>query len=292
MNTVLKKFRICVIVIERNLIKMYKKDVFMKKKIVATIVSCLMIFNISVFAMTTQEFDAGMEKGISYFNQGLYYEAKDEFTWFKDYNYDRMNSGQQKYLDDYLDGAWDRIEQWENSQADDYSVSLLKDYARRYIWSIYNEDTNSAFTNVKFLITDVTGDGKDDLLAVGIDSGNNPSQIEVYIEENGDVIKIINDHWGGYNGGRVFPTRYNGQVYLCGESFSSGTGFLLNLIIYENGSWRTAYSCHAVYDWDANTWAGYDVNGRMVSEFEYDNFRNSILSNELSVYDFTDRNNL
>ena len=118
MNTVLKKFRICVIVIERNLIKMYKKDVFMKKKIVATIVSCLMIFNISVFAMTTQEFDAGMEKGISYFNQGLYYEAKDEFTWFKDYNYDRMNSGQQKYLDDYLDGAWDRIEQWENSQAE------------------------------------------------------------------------------------------------------------------------------------------------------------------------------
>lgn len=90
----------------------------MKKKIVATIISCLMIFNISVFAITTQEFDAGMEKGIEYFNQGLYYEAKDEFTWFRDYNYNRMNPGQQKYLDDYLNGTWDRIEQWENSQAE------------------------------------------------------------------------------------------------------------------------------------------------------------------------------
>ena len=268
-----------------------EKFVFMKKRIISAIVVILSTFNLSAFAMSTQEFDAGMAKGISYFNQGLYYEAKDEFTWFKDYNYDRMNSGQQKYLDDYLNGTWQRIEKWENSQANNYSVLLLKEYARRYIWSIYNEN-NYTYTNVRFLITDVTGDGKDDLLAVGVDSENNPSQLEVYIEENGNVIKIINDHWSGYNGGRVFPTRYNGQVYLCGESFSSGTGFLLNLIKYENGSWSTAYSCHAVYDWNANTWAGYDVNGRMVSESEYDNFRNSILSNELSVYDFADRNNL
>ena len=83
----------------------------MKKKIISVIATVLSILNVSAFAMTTQEFDEGMAKGISYFNQGLYYEAKDEFTWFKDYNYDRMNSGQQKYLDDYLDGACDRIEQ-------------------------------------------------------------------------------------------------------------------------------------------------------------------------------------
>ena len=73
--------------------------------------------NTGKFGMSTQEFDAGMEKGIEYFNQGLYYEAKDEFTWFKNAQYDRMNDGQRDYLNDYLNGAKQRIKQWEDSQA-------------------------------------------------------------------------------------------------------------------------------------------------------------------------------
>ena len=89
----------------------------MKKQMIFLFLLMLfMIFITPSFAMTTQEFDEGMAKGINYFNQGLYYEAKDEFTWFKDYNYDRMNDGQQKYLDDYLSGTWTKIEQWEDFQ--------------------------------------------------------------------------------------------------------------------------------------------------------------------------------
>lgn len=79
----------------------------MKKKIVVAVLSCLIIFNISAFAMTTQQFDRGMAKGIEYFNKGMYAEAVDEFTWFRDYNYEKMNPGQQKYLDEYLyDAKW------------------------------------------------------------------------------------------------------------------------------------------------------------------------------------------
>ena len=73
--------------------------------------------SVDVTTMSTQEFDIGMARGINYFNQGLYYEAKDEFTWFKNAQYDRMNDGQRDYLNDYLNGAKHRIKQWEDSQA-------------------------------------------------------------------------------------------------------------------------------------------------------------------------------
>lgn len=67
-------------------------------------------------SLSTAEFDSGMAKGIWYFNKGMYYEAKDEFQWFCDYNWGRMNAGQQKYALDYLGSAKQKIQQWETSQ--------------------------------------------------------------------------------------------------------------------------------------------------------------------------------
>lgn len=55
--------------------------------------------------LTQQQFDNGMRKGIDYFNKGMYYEARDEFQWFCDANWGKMNDGQRKYALDYLDGA-------------------------------------------------------------------------------------------------------------------------------------------------------------------------------------------
>lgn len=55
--------------------------------------------------LSTNEFDNGMRKGIDYFNKGLYYEARDEFQWFCDYNWGKMNAAQQKYALDYLGGT-------------------------------------------------------------------------------------------------------------------------------------------------------------------------------------------
>ena len=59
----------------------------------------------SANAMSTADFDKGMAQGISYAENGLYYEAKDEFQWFADANWGALNSGQQQYLLDYLDAA-------------------------------------------------------------------------------------------------------------------------------------------------------------------------------------------
>lgn len=75
----------------------------MKK--ILTLTAALILSASSTYAMTTNEFEAGMAKGINYYNQGLFYEARDEFQWFCDANWGNMNSGQQTYALDYLDGA-------------------------------------------------------------------------------------------------------------------------------------------------------------------------------------------
>lgn len=86
----------------------------MKKLLCTILIVTTLLSTISAFAMTTNEFDRGMAKGISYFNRGLYYESRDEFQWFCDYNWGAMNPGQQKYALDYLDAAKAKIWEWEN----------------------------------------------------------------------------------------------------------------------------------------------------------------------------------
>lgn len=63
--------------------------------------------------MSREEFDKGMAKGIEYFDKKMYYEAKDEFQWFCDYNWGRMNKVQQQYALDYLGGTKAKIELME-----------------------------------------------------------------------------------------------------------------------------------------------------------------------------------
>lgn len=73
-----------------------------------------------IFAMETSEFDTGMSKGIEYFNKGMYYEARDEFQWFCDANWGKMNAAQQKYALDYLGGSKQKIQEWENKSYMNY----------------------------------------------------------------------------------------------------------------------------------------------------------------------------
>ena len=91
-----------------------------------------------VVQLTTEEFDAGMAKGIEYFNQGLYHEAYDEFTWFRNSHYEDMNVGQQKYIDEYLYGAKVKREEvdpyWYNKEYDDLGwVYTGYDYSGSYL---------------------------------------------------------------------------------------------------------------------------------------------------------------
>lgn len=84
-----------------------------KKMVCIALTAATLLSTVSAFAMSTYSFDSGMRKGINYFNQGLYYEARDEFQWFADYNWGSLNSSQQKYLLDYLDGAKAKIKEVE-----------------------------------------------------------------------------------------------------------------------------------------------------------------------------------
>ncbi|MDY3031289.1 MAG: hypothetical protein SOS24_05960 [Clostridia bacterium] len=115
-----------------------------KKSVIALICAGILASQSAAFAMSTRDFDKGMAKGISYFNRGLYYEAKDEFTWFKDYNYSKMNSGQQKYLDDYLNGTYRRIEQWESKQINNIKQNIIG------WWFFHYEDMDHLSENIQF----------------------------------------------------------------------------------------------------------------------------------------------
>lgn len=84
------------------------------KRIVTSLLTVVMLtvgLNTTAFgsgnaqSLSTADFDLGMAKGIQYFNNGQYYEARDEFQWFCDDNWGRMNDGQQQYALDYLGSA-------------------------------------------------------------------------------------------------------------------------------------------------------------------------------------------
>ena len=85
-----------------------------KRLLAAALAAMAAMSTVSTFAMSTAEFDNGMRNGINYFNRGLYYEARDEFQWFCDYNWGKMNSGQQQYALDYLGAAKQNVKRLEN----------------------------------------------------------------------------------------------------------------------------------------------------------------------------------
>lgn len=71
----------------------------MKKVLCSTLIGVILLSTLSSFAMPTSEFDNGISKGISCFNQGLYYEAIDEIQNFCDvFWYDMTIEQQEKAL--------------------------------------------------------------------------------------------------------------------------------------------------------------------------------------------------
>lgn len=213
-------------------------------------------------------------------NGSTYFKLRDISSALGSFNVD--------FSDNTILISNDGYEYYNNSNDSDI---ILKNYAKENIWKITNEN-NYSYSNVKFLITDVTGDEKNDLLAVGFQDDDDLGQLEVYIEENGNVKKILNDHCGGYNGGLTYPVKYKGKVYICCESYSSGTGFLKRLIKYKNYDWVTEYSSNIVFDDESGKMSGYNVNDNSVSAEEFDSFNKEIEDGTLTINDFLSRNEL
>ena len=84
------------------------KNIIKKVSVLLAVLSAL-CGSLSAYTMDASEFDDGMRKGISYYNHGLYYEAKDEFQWFCDFNWGRMNDYQQSVALNYLDNTKQQI---------------------------------------------------------------------------------------------------------------------------------------------------------------------------------------
>ena len=71
----------------------------MKKVLCSMLIGTMLLSTLSSFAMPINEFENGMRKGVSYFNQGLYYEAIDEIQNFCDvFWYDMTAEQQEKAL--------------------------------------------------------------------------------------------------------------------------------------------------------------------------------------------------
>ena len=133
-----------------------------KKILAAALAAMTTISTISAFAMSTAEFDNGMRNGINYFNRGLYYEARDEFQWFCDYNWGNMNSGQQKYALDYLGETKQKVAKWESgivTNSDFTSLvgmtceDITKKYGYMYKSYSYNGDICYKYGNCPYLFS-------------------------------------------------------------------------------------------------------------------------------------------
>ena len=120
----------------------------MRKKLIKLLgISFIMslIFCAHSFAMPTNEFDAGMSKGINYFNNKMYYEARDEFQWFCDYNWGSMTQSQQKYALDYLGGTKQAIFNMEvNYVHPNVNYQKFKEMVLKY--GKYNKENNAKNT--------------------------------------------------------------------------------------------------------------------------------------------------
>ena len=115
----------------------------MKKPLCIALI-CACLSTSSAFAMSTSDFDAGMSKGINYYNRGLYYEAIDEFQWFCDANWGALNSGQQKYALDYLGGAKAKLQKYlEGEKQRKFYQSLTGHYVNYETLSLEISDVNS-----------------------------------------------------------------------------------------------------------------------------------------------------
>ena len=125
-----------------------------KKLLCAALAAVAVVPTVSAFAMSTAEFDNGMRNGINYFNRGLYYEARDEFQWFADYNWGALNAGQQQYLLDYLDGTKALIQQLEANKRKSNSYSFSRSQAIAAVKNYWESNYPYYDSLTEFNVTD------------------------------------------------------------------------------------------------------------------------------------------
>ena len=206
---------------------------------------------------------------------------------------------------DYFAETADVINENVEIETDTSPQIMLKNYAKNNIFRIVDNDTSTSFTyseayrkyteivytNIKYMFADVTGDGKNELLAAGISDNGDISYIEVYAENNGYIEKIWSDHSQGYHGYSVAPVRYEGKIYLCHFSYSSGTGFRKSILTYKDNRWVEIYNCYNPYNHETGE-EKYIVNDKTVKKEKYEENAKRIEESVLTSDNFFNINEL
>lgn len=165
---------------------------------------------------------------------------------------------------------------------------ILWQYAKENLSVLYQDDYTGkrTYTDVRFLLADVSGDNEPELLAVGVND-NYMGYLEIYRYENGSVVKILSDYFGAAQGRLMDLVRYNGGVRVYYEHTSSATGFRVMLMRYENGEWVEDYNSYQDIDLiNGLKHNGYVVNGEYVSEETYNADKGNMANNTLTLSDF------
>ena len=82
---------------------------------------------------TGTSYRSGIEKGIDYYNKGMYYEAIDEIQWYCDANWYNMTVDQQKIALDYLGNAKSRLAEYLFTTGRNYYNNKLYYEAKSYL---------------------------------------------------------------------------------------------------------------------------------------------------------------
>ena len=166
----------------------------------------------------------------------------------------------------------------------DKAVNALKEYAKN-VKSFYYDTFDFTYGNIKFMLTDVTGDDIPELLAASVDE-DIINYIEVFRYHNGEVERIMNYHCQAANGGYVTPIKYDGRTYIMYSSYSSATGFKNWLVLYENDEWTTKLWSNVVIDYMEGVEKGYDVNGKDATKAEYEKFNDTLWASAYAPWEF------
>ena len=169
---------------------------------------------------------------------------------------------------------------------DDYTI--LKEFAEGIDSITYNE-TGKTMYDLKYIIADVTGDGKDNLVIVGVDNGYmGPYRLFEVVSGNVSEISYdgIANNFYLHNGGQYALVNYQGFIRLFNFGTGSKSGYAINLLTYENGAWQFNELSRTNFAGESNK-ESYTVEGNIVSAEEYNSFNDSIYSNILTADDLS-----
>lgn len=183
------------------------------------------------------------------------------------------------------DGDTRTVHIYSDSSNQDLEGELLR-YAKTDLLKLYQDDyaEKNIYTDVRFLLADVSGDDEPELLAVGV-IDNELCYLEIYQYNNGNVVNILKNQFGYAYGGVMDLVWYDGGIRILYESGSSSNGFMKKLMKYENGNWEVIYNTSFDLDNEGNL-KGYIVNGEYVAEAEFESVRESVEMSLVTISDF------